>query len=131
VRFLHTAVRAVLTFSIIVLITVLFAGPSRFAVWFRSRVAWAADWLGAESRRAGWDWLAPNAFVVRYKRTLRIVVAALAFLWLVATHHPTPVSIIGIGIVALVALAIIEFFGRDPSAVGPPPTATTPTASTT
>ncbi len=131
VRFLHTAVRAVLTFSIIVLITVFFAGPSRFAVWFRSRVAWAAEWLGAESHRAGWDWLAPNGYVVHYKRTLRIVTAALAFLWLVATHHPTPVSIIGIGMVALVALAIIEFFGRDPSAVLPTPTAKTPTASTT
>ena len=35
VRFLDTAVRAVLTFSIVVLITVFFAGPSRFATWFR------------------------------------------------------------------------------------------------
>ncbi len=131
VRFLHTAVRAVLTFSIIVLITVLFAGPSRFAVWFRSRVAWAADWLGSESHRAGWDWLAPNGYVVRNKRTLRIVVAALAFLWLLATRHPTPVSIIGIGIVALAALAIIEFFGRNPSTAQPTPTATTPTPNAT
>ena len=39
VRFLDTAVRAVLTFSIVVLITVFFAGPSRFATWFRARVA--------------------------------------------------------------------------------------------
>ena len=63
---------------------------------------------------------------------LRIVTAVLAFLWLVLTRHPTPVGIIGIGIVALVALAIIEFFGRDPSAGGlPTPKATTPTASTT
>jgi hypothetical protein len=94
VRFLHTAVRAVLTFSIIVLITVLFAGPSRLATWFRSRVAWAADWLGSESNRAGWDWLAPKRYVVGHKRTLRIVTAALAFLWLLLTitRHRSPSS---------------------------------------
>ena len=132
VRFLDTAVRAVLTFSIVVLITVFFAGPSRFATWFRGRVAWAAGWLGAESDRAGWDWLAPNGYVVRHKRMLRIVTAVLAFLWLVLTRHPTPVGIIGIGIVALVALAIIEFFGRDTSTGGVfTPNATTPTTSTT
>ena len=72
VRFLDTAVRAVLTFSIVVLITVFFAGPSRFAIWFRARVRWTADWLGSESEHAGWDWLAPNGFVVRHKRMLRI-----------------------------------------------------------
>jgi hypothetical protein len=132
VRFLDTAVRAVLTFSIVVLITVFFAGPSRFAVWFRSRVVWAASWLGSESHRAGWDWLAPNRYVVRHKRTLRIITAALAFLWLVLTRHPTPVAIVGIGLIALIVLAVIEFFGRDTSAAAAPgPKATTPTASTT
>ena len=121
VRFLDTAVRAVLTFSIVVLITVFFAGPSRFARWFRAYVAWTAAWLGSESEHAGWDWLAPNGYVVRHKRTLRIVTAVLAFVWLVLTRHPTPVGIIGIGFVALVALAVIEFFGRDSSgAAGPP-----------
>ena len=38
-RFLHTAVRAVLAFSIVVLIAVFFAGPSRLAVWFRAACA--------------------------------------------------------------------------------------------
>src|SRR5262249_33601149 len=114
VRFLHTAVRAVLTFSIIVLITVLLAGPSRFAVWFRSRVAMGARWLGHESERAGWDWLSPNGYVIRHKRMLRIITASLAFLWLVLTRHPTPVSILEIGTVALLALGLIEFFGREP-----------------
>ena len=89
VRFLHTAVRAVLAFSIIVLIAVFFAGPSRLAVWFRSRVQWVANWLGSESDRAGWGWLAPNAFVVRTKGVLRIVILAIAFVGL-ALDHPSP-----------------------------------------
>ncbi len=114
-RFLHTAVRAVLAFSIVVLVAVFFAGPSRLAVWFRSRVRWTANWLGSESERAGWYWLAPNGFVVRRKAALRIVAAALAFLVLVFWKHPTPLRIVGLGVVTLVVLGIIEFFGREPA----------------
>jgi hypothetical protein len=114
VRFLHTSVRAVLTFSAIVLIAVFFAGPSRFAVWFRSSTRWCANWLGSESEKAGWDWLAPNALVVRRKKVLRIIVAAIAFLVLFRWHHPTPATIIWVGVITLVLLGVVEFFGREP-----------------
>ena len=131
-RFLHTAVRAVLAFSIVVLIAVFFAGPSRLAVWFRSRVRWTANWLGSESEHAGWLWLAPNEFVVRRKAALRVIAATLAFLVLVLWKHPTPLRIVGLGIVTLVVLGIIEFFGREPATdtapsprSGPPITTTT------
>jgi hypothetical protein len=104
----------VIVFSTMVVIAVFFAGPSRLAVWFRARVRWTANWLGAESERADWRFLAPNGFVVRYKRTLRIITAALAFGVLVYWRHPTPLRIIGLGIVTLGVLGIIEFFGREP-----------------
>jgi hypothetical protein len=115
VRFLHTSVRAVLTFSAILLVAVFFAGPSRFAVWFRSSTRWCANWLGTESEKAGWDWLAPNALVVRRKKVLRIIVAAIAFLVLFRWHHPTPATIISVGVITLALLGVIEFFGREPS----------------
>jgi hypothetical protein len=118
-RFLHTAVRSVLAFSIVVLITVFFGGPSRLAVWFRSRARWTANWLGSESERAGWNWLEPNPFVVRRKAALRVVTAALAFLVLVLWKHPTPVRIAGLALLTLVVLAIIEFFGREPTDTEP------------
>jgi hypothetical protein len=127
VRFLHTAVRAVLTFSIVVLITVFFAGPSRLAVWFRSRVRWTANWLGSESERAGWHWLAPKELVVRRKATLRVITAAVAFVVLFLWQHPTPLTIAGVGIITLVVLAVIEFFGREPEA-DPPAGPSTPRA---
>jgi Ni,Fe-hydrogenase I cytochrome b subunit len=114
-RFLHTAVRAVLAFSIVVLIAVFFAGPSRLAVWFRSRVRWTANWLGSESERAGWRWLARNEFVVRRKAALRVITATLAFLVLVFWKHPTPLRIVGLSIATLIVLGIIEFFGREPT----------------
>jgi hypothetical protein len=42
VRLLHTSVRTVLSLSIVVIVAAVFAGPSRFAVWFRSSVRRAA-----------------------------------------------------------------------------------------
>jgi hypothetical protein len=123
-RFLHTTARAIVAFSIVVLITVFFAGPSRLAVWFRSRVRWTANWLGSESERAGWHWLAPKPFVVRRKASLRIITAAVAFIVLFLWQHPTPLTIAGFAIVTLAVLAIVEFFGRQPTTDPPadPPT---------
>jgi hypothetical protein len=113
-RFLHTSVRAVLFLSAIVVIAVFFAGPSRFAVWFRFRVRQGANWLGHQSDMAEWEWLAPNAFVVKHKRGLRVVVAVVAFLVLFRWSHPTPSIIVYIGLITLFVLALIEFYGREP-----------------
>ena len=114
VRFLHTSVRAVLTFSVIVLIAVFFSGGSQFAVWFRSRVRWAANWLGQQSEDAGWTWVEPNALVVRRKGVFRIIVAAVAFIVIFRWKHPSPITIIEIGLVALLILGVIEIYGREP-----------------
>ncbi len=121
VRFLRQSVRAVLFLSVIVVVAVFFAGPSRFAVWFRTRARQTANWLGHESDVAGWHWLAPNAFVVRRKNGLRIVVAAVAFLILFRWKHPTPMVILDFALVVLLLLALIEFFGREPLPGEPAP----------
>jgi hypothetical protein len=121
VAYLHTEVRAALTFSLIVLIAVFFAGPSRFAVWFRARVRDGANWLGAESDRVGWGWLSPQTFVVRHKARLHIAVAVVAFVVVFRWNHPTPVVILGLAALALLALAVIEFFGREAPAPAPAP----------
>jgi hypothetical protein len=113
-RSLHTSVRAVLFLSAIVVIAVFFAGPSRFSVWFRIRVRQGANWVGVQSDQAGWQWLAPNAFIVKRKRGLRIVVAVVAFLILFRWDHPTPLVIFDFAVVTVLVLGIIEFFGREP-----------------
>lgn len=114
VRFLLTSVRAAAFFSLIVIIAVFFAGPSRFAVWFRTRVRQGANWLGRQSDEAGWEWLAPNAFVVRRKNGMRIIVAVLAFLVLFRWKHPTPSIVVYLAALTLLLLGLIEFFGREP-----------------
>lgn len=113
-RSLHTSVRAVLWLSAIVVVAVFFAGPSRFAVWFRLRVRQGANWLGQQSEEAEWSWLDPNGFVVKRKRGLRVVVAALAFVVLFRWSRPTPVVILGVALVTLLVLAVIELLGREP-----------------
>jgi hypothetical protein len=130
VRFLHQSVRAVLFFSVIVIVAVFFAGPSRFAVWFRTRVRQVALWLGHESERAGWEWLAPNELIVRRKNRLRIAVAVVAFLILFRWNHPTASVVVYVALITLFLLALIEFFGREPLPEEPAeePGAATPAA---
>jgi hypothetical protein len=114
VRFLHTSVRAALLFSIVVVIAVFFSGPSRFAAWFRGRVRFTASWLGQQSDRAGWRWLSPPAWVVGHKGALRIAVAAVGFVIVFLWDRPTAAVIFWAAVLTLAALAIIEFFGREP-----------------
>jgi hypothetical protein len=119
-RFLHQSVRAVLFFSVIVIVAVFFSGASRFAVWSRLRVRQGANWLGRESDQAGWQWLAPNDFVVRRKNGLRVIVAVVAFLVLFRWKHPTTPIILYVALATLFLLALIEFFGREPLPDDPP-----------
>jgi hypothetical protein len=116
VRSLHTATRGALTFSAVVITAVFFAGPSRFATWFRLQVRTAANILGRESSRAGWTFLASNAFVTNHKGKLRAAIAVVAFIVLFRWQQPTPAVIFWIAVVTLFALALVEFFGREPLA---------------
>ncbi len=113
-RFLHTSVRAVC--SSVRSSSSRCSSPDRrgFAVWFRLRVRQGANWLGRQSDEAQWSWAAPNAFVVKRKKGLRIVVAGLAFIVLFRWKHPTPSIILYIAILTLLVLGLIEFFGREP-----------------
>ena len=70
--------------------------------------------------------------MVRRKTSLRVITAAVAFLVLVLWKHPTPLRIVGLGIITLVVLGIIEFFGREPATdTTTTPSSGTPIATTT
>jgi hypothetical protein len=114
VRFLHTSVRAALMLSIAVIVAVFFAGPSRFALWFRGHVRATAAWLGDQSDRAGWRWLSAPGWVVEHKGALRAGVAVIAFVVLFRWDHPTAAVIFWAAVITLAVLAMIEFFGREP-----------------
>jgi hypothetical protein len=114
IRLLHKSVRAALTLSVVVIIAVFFAGPSRLAIWFRGRVRAGVDWLGAASDQAGWTWLGPLPFVEHAKKQLRIATAAIAFAILVIWDRPTGLVVFWTAVIVLAILALIEFFGRVP-----------------
>lgn len=113
VRFLHISVRAIITFSVAVVIAAFLAGPSHFAEWFRSTVKRAVNWLGTQSDGAGWGWLGSSGFVVAHKRALRILAALIGFTVLFFWKHPTGMVIFWLGVCVVAALAIIEFYGRE------------------
>jgi hypothetical protein len=119
IRLLHKSVRAALTLSVIVILAVFFAGPSRLAIWFRGRVHAIVNWLGAASDQAGWTWLGPLTFVERSKKQLRIGAAVIAFAVLFFWDRPTGFVVFWTGVILLAVLVLIEFFGREPSASEP------------
>jgi hypothetical protein len=114
VRFLHTSVRAVLMFSIAVVVAVFFAGPSRLATGFRSRARDTASRLGQQADDAGWGWLGSVPVVAHHKGAWRAATAAIAFVVLFRWNHPTPVVILWAAVITVAALALIEYFGREP-----------------
>jgi len=127
VRLMHTSLRAVLAFSIVVVIGAVASGPSRLAVWFRRTIQRGANWLGGESDRTGWRVFKASAFVHRQQRVFRIGIAAIGFAILVAWDRPTSRVILGIALIALLALAIVEFYAREPQ----PAAITIPEANST
>jgi hypothetical protein len=117
-RFLHTSIRAVLTFSVVMLIAVIFAGPSRLAVWFRTSMRRIAAWLGKESDQAGLTWLSAKSIVAEHKGLLRIGATVVMFAVLFRWTHPTPAVVLWLAVALLAVLALIEYFGRESSAAG-------------
>jgi hypothetical protein len=114
VRFLHTSVRAALTFSVFVVLAAFFAGPSRLAAGFRVDARRSANWLGDRSDEAGWGWLGASTFVVHQKTKLRVLTAVVAFAIAIVWSRPTPSVLFWIAVATLAALALVEFFGREP-----------------
>jgi hypothetical protein len=103
VRLLHTSVRSVLAFSIVVVVAAVLAGPSRLAVGFRAKARDTALWLGRQSDAAGWTVLGPNGFVVAHKRGLRVAIAVVGFVALFLWNRPTP----------MVVFWLVEFLWRE------------------
>ncbi len=114
IRLMHTSLRAVLAFSIVVVIAAVASGPSRPATWFRRTIRSGVNWLGGESDRAGWRVFHANAFVRRQQRAFRIAIAAIGFAVLFAWDRPTSRVIFVIALVVLLALGVVEFYAREP-----------------
>ena len=119
-RSLHTVIRDILVLSLVVVLVVLYTGPSRPARSLRAGVGRSVAWLGREADESAWRVLRPERVISSHKTGIQAAVAILAFATALWWSYPTPAVLLGICLVALVVLGVIEFFGRPPTPVATP-----------
>jgi hypothetical protein len=110
--FMRLAGRTAIVLALVVAVAAWVAGPSRLAV--RTRNLWNRT-IGGAGSRADQSEFATGAvahFVARSKTALRLVGLGIAIAILILWNHPTPGTVLGVGILLLIYLAVIEFLGR-------------------
>lgn len=111
VRYLRTALRAVLAVALIVLAAAYFSGPAPAAVASRRAVARGIAAARGGAGRLGLRTGPVGVWVGRHKPVLRLVTVALAVVVFVMWNYPTAAVAAVIALAALVVLALIELVG--------------------
>lgn len=110
VRYLRTAVRTLITLGIVVALAAWLTGSGRAAS--RVLAAWTGG-IGAVRTATGFDLGAVGAWVHRVKTWLNWTVVAVAAVILLVWSYPTAAVTIWIAVLALLALAVVEFLDDD------------------
>jgi hypothetical protein len=110
--FLRASGRTMIVLALVVAIAAWVAGPSRLAI--RIRNLWDRGLRGAGARADESELATGHVanFVARSKAPLRLVGVGIAIAILILWDHPKPGTILGVGILLLIYLAVIEFLGR-------------------
>jgi hypothetical protein len=121
-NFLQLSGRTMIVLALVVAIAAWLAGPSRLAI--RIRNLWKRGLRGAGTRadEAGFATGPIAGFVARYRGALRLVGVGIAIAILILWDHPKPGTVLGVGILLLIYLAVIEFVGRAANAAIDAPT---------
>ncbi|HEV3351692.1 MAG TPA: hypothetical protein VG076_02145 [Acidimicrobiales bacterium] len=114
-RSLHTSVRNILFVAIVIFLTAFMSGPARPAVAFRSWWGRLMTSMGTDADHVGWGILYASAWVSRSKRVLRIVLAVVLFVVAFRWPHPTSAVLFWLAVLGLIGLAVIDFYGREPT----------------
>jgi hypothetical protein len=115
VRFIKTALRALLVLGLVVAIGAFFSGPSVTAVRARASVRSAFDWVRSTGERRGLSTGPAGRWTYSHRHALRICAVSLAAIIFVFQGRPTAGSVITIAILLLVVLGLIELVGRPPA----------------
>ena len=121
VRFIKTALRALLVAGLIVAVGAFFTGPSRAAVATRSAFASGLGSLRRSGETAGLSTGPAGSWTYAHRHALRIAAVALAAVIFVFWGQPTATVTIVIAVLLLVALGLIELIGRPPPHHTPAP----------
>jgi hypothetical protein len=129
VRFLRTSLRALAVAALLVALAAFLAGPSAAAVKTRATFEHGLGSARQGAESAGWDAGRFGTWTFAHRRALQVTTMALAGLVLMFWTRPTAWVVIGVGLAAVLVLALIEFLGTPPVAlVAAPSTAAAPTA---
>ncbi|MET9898636.1 hypothetical protein [Streptomyces sp. NPDC006446] len=110
VRYLRTSVRVVITLGVVVALAAWLTGSGRAAS--RVQAAWTGG-IGAVRGATGVELGAVGAWVHRVKMWLNWTVVAVAAAVLLVWNYPTAAVTIWIAVLALLALAVVEFLDDD------------------
>lgn len=111
-RSLRGGTRSVVAVGVVILVVALVLGPSGPAVRLRDVLGRLAGRAGDEAGSRRVDFGPVGAFVARNVVALRIAVALIALIVVVAGSRPGAGTIFWIAALALVALAVVEFVAR-------------------
>jgi hypothetical protein len=115
VRFIKTALRALLVLGLVVAIAAFFTGPSVTAVRTRAGFVKGFNWIRSTGERRGVSTGPFGRWVYTYRTALRICAVALAAVIFVFQGRPTAASVIVLVIILLLILGLIELIGRPPA----------------
>lgn len=110
VRYLRTSVRLIITLGVIVALAAWLTGRGRAAT--RVNAAWTGG-IGAVRTATGVELGAVGAWVHRVKTWLNWTVVVVAVVILLVWNYPTAVVTVWIAVLALLALAVVEFLDDD------------------
>jgi hypothetical protein len=111
--FLRTSGFAAIAVALVIAFAAWVVGPSSAAVSVRG---WWHRTFGT-ARGSGADAGPVAVFVAGHKALLRGIGVAIAFLVLIVWNHPTALSVVVVGIVLVVYLAVLELLGRNATGV--------------
>jgi hypothetical protein len=115
VRFIRTALRALLVLGLVVAIAAFFTGPSVTAVRTRAAFGKGFNWIRSTGERRGVSTGPVGRWVYTYRTALRIGALALAAIIFVFQGRPTAASVIWLVVILLLVLGLIELIGRPPA----------------
>jgi hypothetical protein len=117
VRFLRDALRATALAGVIIAAGAFLVGGSETAVRTRGVMVRGIGWLRGSAESMGFRSGPVGAWTYAHKRMLHIgsVIVGLAILTLVP--HSTIGAVIGVTLLVVVAIGVVEFLGRPPTAV--------------
>jgi hypothetical protein len=118
-RYLNTALQALLVAVIIILVAALYAGPSRPARWIRHQIARGLDWaghaIGSRSARAR---TVGRAFTT-IRRPVEVGLAIVGVVILLVTTRPSPAAVGWLAFAIVAILVVVEITARMAGAPEP------------